>query len=252
MSGLQVSMHNSTYTLSDSRVQRMFTADNKKEATYMGLWDRFKDLFRSDKKSEVLSHLYDFLHSCERSSTGEAPVGCHLGPLTIFENLTSCANESYKGLFKTEYNTDTDTVSFFLGPHELRTFSLLDIIKSITVNGNNFLENFGCIVMGHYQQSHQAVSGAKHGTLYGTDMLLEHRVLVYDAHPKLKAFLTDHVTSDSAVSLRMFDSLNSQVRGRDAETASRRAQNFILSINGLSPAPAHDPDVQPGAVTHQV
>ncbi|MDI8746384.1 hypothetical protein MJM83_33140, partial [Salmonella enterica subsp. enterica serovar Montevideo] len=39
---------------------------DKEEALYMGVWDRFKDCFRTHKKREVLEVLYTLIHGCER------------------------------------------------------------------------------------------------------------------------------------------------------------------------------------------
>ncbi|TXC44453.1 hypothetical protein DP140_26840, partial [Salmonella enterica subsp. enterica serovar Weltevreden] len=38
---------------------------DKEEALYMGVWDRFKDCFRTHKKQEVLEVLYTLIHGCE-------------------------------------------------------------------------------------------------------------------------------------------------------------------------------------------
>ncbi|EGG5256024.1 pathogenicity island 1 protein SopD2, partial [Salmonella enterica] len=41
------------YEINHSRLARLMSPD-KEEALYMGVWDRFKDCFRTHKKQEVL------------------------------------------------------------------------------------------------------------------------------------------------------------------------------------------------------
>lgn len=50
-----------TYVIQDARVKRMLSADHD-TAVYMGIWDRIQDLFRHDKKAEVLENLYKLLY----------------------------------------------------------------------------------------------------------------------------------------------------------------------------------------------
>lgn len=49
------------YEVNHTRIARLLSSD-KKEALYMGLWDRFKELFRTHKKKRLWKH-------CIRSST---------------------------------------------------------------------------------------------------------------------------------------------------------------------------------------
>ncbi|EOT8834346.1 pentapeptide repeat-containing protein [Escherichia fergusonii] len=51
----------SACTLNDSRVKRMMSG-NHDTAVHMGLWDRFKDWFRIEKKAEALENLYKLLY----------------------------------------------------------------------------------------------------------------------------------------------------------------------------------------------
>lgn len=53
--------HISACTLNDSRVKRMMSG-NHDTAVHMGLWDRFKDWFRIEKKAEALENLYKLLY----------------------------------------------------------------------------------------------------------------------------------------------------------------------------------------------
>lgn len=59
---LPVYSGNNTYHISNMRLKRLLSND-KEEALYMGLWDRFCEFFREDKKAPVIEALYDFLHN---------------------------------------------------------------------------------------------------------------------------------------------------------------------------------------------
>jgi len=57
----------------------------------MGLWDKFKDLFRTEKKKDALNELYNCVH-----------VDNSLTKLGAFERLKGFSGEAYKDLFKIE------------------------------------------------------------------------------------------------------------------------------------------------------
>jgi len=78
------------YQINESRVARMMNSD-RVEATHMGLWDKFKDLFRTEKKKDALNELYNCVH-----------VDNSLTKLGAFERLKGFSGEAYKDLFKIE------------------------------------------------------------------------------------------------------------------------------------------------------
>jgi len=47
--------------MSSSRLDKMLSGDEK-TSLYMGFWDKFKNLFRSERKQDVLKALYDLIH----------------------------------------------------------------------------------------------------------------------------------------------------------------------------------------------
>lgn len=50
-----------TFVMNKSRLIRMLSGEHDK-AVFMGLWDKIKDFFRKDKKSEALQNLFYFLY----------------------------------------------------------------------------------------------------------------------------------------------------------------------------------------------
>lgn len=55
------------YEINRSRLVRLMNSD-KEQALYMGVWDRFKDNFRTQKKQDALEVLYTLIHGCGRES----------------------------------------------------------------------------------------------------------------------------------------------------------------------------------------
>lgn len=237
MSGLQVNMNDHIYTLSESRIERMLNSDNKKDAIYMGLWDKFKDFFRSEKKADVLSNLYDLLHPVDSTlstavGTSRAiPVGCQLGVLTVFKNLTSCAKEAHKDLFKASFDTDLDTITLSIGNHVLTTVYTIDVLKSITLDSKIFIDEYAPILRQHnYQNGGGAVEGA--------DDLRKVAPSFYASHPELAAFLTESGITREAVFDRIYDLLGKTEPGVDEDKSGLRQCYFASISNHLTQAPS--------------
>ncbi|MWT74249.1 hypothetical protein GQM18_25450, partial [Escherichia coli] len=56
------------YKINNSRINHMLSG-NKEEATHMGLWDKFCDLFRPEKKADVLENMYNLLYPHDSSAS---------------------------------------------------------------------------------------------------------------------------------------------------------------------------------------
>lgn len=119
---ISVLMPNSSslYEIDETRVERLLSGD-KKYATYMGLWDRFKDYFRSEKKAEAIERLYDFIHSDDISLQEENKNNDPF-PKTIwfFEKLKSLTNDNNKESFHTEINP-YEGIDFYIGSHKVKS-----------------------------------------------------------------------------------------------------------------------------------
>ncbi|KAB3085049.1 hypothetical protein F9222_24565 [Escherichia coli] len=61
---------NYAMSLSDARIKRLCNSTNKEDAISVGFWDRFCDLFRPEKKAEVLEAVWNFIHSADNSAPG--------------------------------------------------------------------------------------------------------------------------------------------------------------------------------------
>lgn len=56
---IQLPLNNtSALTLSSARISKLLSSNGEQEATKMGLWDKFKDLFRPQSKAAALGQLY--------------------------------------------------------------------------------------------------------------------------------------------------------------------------------------------------
>ncbi|EEJ7564655.1 type III secretion system effector SopD2 [Salmonella enterica subsp. salamae] len=105
-----VDYHN--YEINHSRLVRLMSSD-KEEALYMGVWDRFKDCFRTHKKKEVLEVLYTLIHGCERENQAELNVDTvGMEKIHAFAQLKQYANPSQQDRFVMRFDMNQTQVLF--------------------------------------------------------------------------------------------------------------------------------------------
>ena len=61
---------NYAMSLSNARIKRLCNSTNKDDAISVGFWDRFCDLFRPEKKADVLATVWDLIHSADNNAPG--------------------------------------------------------------------------------------------------------------------------------------------------------------------------------------
>ncbi|WP_394060591.1 hypothetical protein [Alcaligenes sp. WGS1538] len=105
----------STHQLSESRLERLKDPD-KTKATHLGLWDKFKDLFLTNKKQDALNALHDAIHG--DSATGK---------LEAFETLKSCAGHAYQDRF-TKQVDDNGIISLLIDEDLVTTCSVKEAL----------------------------------------------------------------------------------------------------------------------------
>ncbi|KAB3086143.1 hypothetical protein F9222_22860 [Escherichia coli] len=59
---------NYAMSLSDARIKRLCNSTNKEDAISVGFWDRFCDLFRPEKKANVLEAVWNLIHSADNNA----------------------------------------------------------------------------------------------------------------------------------------------------------------------------------------
>ncbi|EBP1562585.1 pathogenicity island 1 protein SopD2, partial [Salmonella enterica] len=100
------------YEVNASRLTRLMSPD-KEEALYMGVWDRFKDCFRTHKKKEVLEVLYTLIHGCERENQAELNVDITgMEKIHAFTQLKQYANPSQQDRFVMRFDMNQTQVLF--------------------------------------------------------------------------------------------------------------------------------------------
>ncbi|EAP9958634.1 pathogenicity island 1 protein SopD2, partial [Salmonella enterica] len=100
------------YEVNASRLVRLMSSD-KEEALYMGVWDRFKDCFRTHKKREVLEVLYTLIHGCERENQADLNVDTvGMEKIYAFAQLKQYANPSQQDRFVMRFDVSQTQVSF--------------------------------------------------------------------------------------------------------------------------------------------
>ncbi|EAA8841960.1 TPA: type III secretion system effector SopD2 [Salmonella enterica] len=100
------------YEVNDSRIARLMSSD-KQEALYMGVWDRFKDHFRTQKKQEVLEVLHTLIHGCERENQAELNVDTvGMEKIHAFAQLKQYADPSQQDRFVMRFDLSQTQVLF--------------------------------------------------------------------------------------------------------------------------------------------
>ncbi|EDV9705123.1 SPI-2 type III secretion system effector SopD2 [Salmonella enterica subsp. enterica] len=100
------------YEVNHSRLARLMSPD-KEEALYMGVWDRFKDCFRTHKKKEVLEVLYTLIHGCERENQAELNVDITgMEKIHAFTQLKQYAHPSQQDRFVMRFDMSQTQVLF--------------------------------------------------------------------------------------------------------------------------------------------
>ncbi len=105
----------STHRISESRLERLKDPD-KAKATHLSLWDKFKDLFLTNKKQDALNALYDALHGDTATVKLEA-----------FETLKSCAGKAYQDRF-TKQIDDNGKISLLIDKDLVTTCSVKEAL----------------------------------------------------------------------------------------------------------------------------
>ncbi|EDU6202280.1 type III secretion system effector SopD2 [Salmonella enterica subsp. salamae] len=100
------------YEINHSRIARLMSSD-KQEALYMGVWDRFKDHFRTQKKQEVLEVLHTLIHGCERENQAELNVDTvGMEKIHAFAQLKQYADPSQQDRFVMRFDLSQTQVLF--------------------------------------------------------------------------------------------------------------------------------------------
>lgn len=117
--------------ISDNRIDRMKSSD-RSEATRMTLWDKFKDLFRSDKKADALNALYETIHYSMSSKVR----------LEVFDFMISCAKEEHQDRF-TKALDNSGNIILFIDDVEISSCPFIDAlgINRSDLNSAKFLED---------------------------------------------------------------------------------------------------------------
>ncbi|EEC7125856.1 type III secretion system effector SopD2 [Salmonella enterica subsp. diarizonae] len=102
------------YEINASRLARLMSSD-KEEALYMGLWDRFKECFRTQKKQEALEALYTLIHGCRRENQAELNVDTDgMDKIHAFVQLKKYTNPSQQDRFVMRFDLSQTQVLFVI------------------------------------------------------------------------------------------------------------------------------------------
>ncbi|WP_183059715.1 type III secretion system effector SopD2 [Salmonella enterica] len=112
------------YEINHSRLVRLMSSD-KEQALYMGVWDRFKDNFRTQKKQEVLEVLYTLIHGCERENQAELNVDTvGMEKIHAFVQLKQYADPSQQECFVMRFDMNQTQVLFEIDGNVIEKINL--------------------------------------------------------------------------------------------------------------------------------
>jgi len=115
----------STFLLSDKRVGHMLSGD-RKTATHMGVWDKFKDLFRTEKKEAALNCLFALLNGNTSSDHFHR-----------FNKLSMMASESNRLIFTVDVasgsgqDPDGSRVSYCINGQAVKTYDVTSYDREV-------------------------------------------------------------------------------------------------------------------------
>lgn len=116
--------NNHNYEINRSRLVRLMNSD-KEEAVYMGVWDRFKDNFRTQKKQEVLEVLYTLIHGCERENQAELNVDTvGMEKIHAFVQLKKYADPSQQDRFVMRFDITQTQILFEIDGNVIEKINL--------------------------------------------------------------------------------------------------------------------------------
>ncbi|ECG8590318.1 type III secretion system effector SopD2 [Salmonella enterica subsp. salamae] len=121
--------NNYNYDINVSRLARLMNPD-KDEALYMGTWDKFKDLFRENKKQHVLEVLHTLLHGGDNAQYAECEVDIEaMAKIHAFGKLKQFADPAHRDRFAAHFDADQTHVMFSIDREVINKCSLRRILN---------------------------------------------------------------------------------------------------------------------------
>ncbi|HII0646081.1 TPA: type III secretion system effector SopD2 [Salmonella enterica subsp. enterica serovar Yopougon] len=117
------------YEINRSRLVRLMNSD-KEQALYMGVWDRFKDNFRTQKKQDALEVLYTLIHGCGREKQAERDVDTDaMDKIHAFEKLRLYADPSQQDRFVMDFDITQTQIKFWIDGEVISKCSLQRLLN---------------------------------------------------------------------------------------------------------------------------
>lgn len=136
-------INNKNYHLSENRIGRIVTED-KEKATHLGLWDKIKDFFRSEKKQAVLNEIYNLIYKSNDQFESKLAKQFY-----SFQKIKELADPSGQDLFNIIENQQE--ITFSIGTTTIYSKniddltendqSFIDIYRTTQLNKNENIKN---------------------------------------------------------------------------------------------------------------
>lgn len=114
------------FGMSNERFISSMEAKTEQEFLHMGYWDKFKDLFRDEKKSESLKVMFEIVNQNNEFTEGTK--------LDKYIALKSCLKNNTKEEFYVNYEKEKNLFSIKHGVSILSYVHIQDAVKSLTKN----------------------------------------------------------------------------------------------------------------------
>lgn len=156
-------INNKIFQLSESRVKKIIS-ENKEAAIHLGLWDKIKDLFRSEKKQAVLNQIYNLV--CANNDNCESKLA---NQVHCFKKIKEMADPSQQYLF--EIKNNQQEIIFSIGTTTIHTQNVSDL----SINDQYFIEIYHTAQLNLNEDLKGLFASSLHERLYSeVDITLDH------------------------------------------------------------------------------
>lgn len=181
--------------LSIKNYANLIKHNEKDKATHLNLWDKFCDLFRKYKKSEVIDTFFNLIHGdgCSHDNSGR-------NAFYHFEQLRHMAHPDDRHLFTTridEINNDENKYVFLIDNVEITAVYVKggDELYKLECNSMPLIDNYEKIVYGYVKDNEinflNEYKKTKITDNYSSDELINYSRFFLNNHSEVKKTLLE-------------------------------------------------------------
>ncbi|MCW2476525.1 hypothetical protein [Candidatus Symbiopectobacterium sp. NZEC151] len=194
--------------LSTKNYANLIKHNEKDKATHLNVWDKFCDLFRKCKKSDVVNTFYNLIHGDGRNHDNSGKNAFY-----HFEQLRHMADPDDRHLFTTrvaEINGDENKYIFLIDNVEIATVSVKswDALYRLEHNSQPLIDNYEKIVYDYVKENKSRFldeyKQTKIADNYGSDELMDYSCFFLNNHSEVKKTLLER----GIINIYVMDEIN--------------------------------------------